>query len=247
VTGGGGRDGGGAGGEEGMREGRGALVATLAAELAAELAAPMQGLRDRLALLVDHIDRYVSHSTGPTPYPWLALQGLRHDLGGAYLEATLLVRQLGDVRSVLAPPQDQGAVDCGHEVEVALNLLAMKHASVELIADVSVTPPVRAAAGALALLLTRLLWLCAESVHGVAGSAISLRTWLEPGEDAEDGAEPGDARVVVAIADSGHGVALGEQESATLGRLIEGWHGTLEMVVAPGHGCHFELRFQVAQ
>jgi signal transduction histidine kinase len=207
----------------------------LAGDLAAELAGPMQALRDRLALLVDHIDRYVSHSTGPTPYPWQALQGLRQDLGAAYLESTLLVRQLDDVRMVLSSPLGEVvAVDCAREVEVALNLLAMKHAHVELIADVGATPLVRASAGALALVVTRLLWLCARSADGVAGSAISVRTWVE-----------GEA-VWISIADSGHGIALADREHAAIVALLEQWQATLEAVVAPGRGCGFELRLAAA-
>lgn len=255
---------------------RASLAGVLAAELAAELTAPMQGLRDRLALLVDHIDRYISHSTGPTPYPWQALQGLRHDLGGAYLEATLLVRQLGDVQAVLAPASGTGEgragpVDGAHQIEVALNLLAMKHTHVELIADVGATPPVHAEAGALALVLTRLLWLCAQSVDGVAGSAISLRSWLEPGSaggaEGGSGVEGGDAGggeggsgvegvdagggVVIAIADNGHGLSMGEAEMSALFALIEnvvaGWRGSLGVSVAPGRGCSFELHLAVAE
>ncbi len=231
---------------------RASLAGVLAAELAAELTAPMQGLRDRLALLVDHIDRYISHSTGPTPYPWQALQGLRHDLGGAYLEATLLVRQLGDVQAVLAPASGTGEgragpVDGAHQIEVALNLLAMKHTHVELIADVGATPPVHAEAGALALVLTRLLWLCAQSVDGVAGSAISLRSWLEPGSSG--GGDGGG--VVIAIADNGHGLSMGEAEMGALFALIEnvvaGWRGSLGVSVAPGLGCSFELHLVVAE
>jgi signal transduction histidine kinase len=224
-------------------DGHAALVGALASELAAELAAPMQGLRDRLALLVDHIERYISHSTGPTPYPWQSLQGLRGELGGAYLEATLLVRQLGDIQAVLAPSPAGAAseVDAAHEVEVALGLLGMKHPSAELIADVRATPPVRAAAGALGLLLTRLLWLCAESVREAAGSAISLRTWAEPGDGAGER-----TAVVIAIADNGHGAALSERESRALLSLVESWHGHLDLVVAPGHGCAFELRLVAA-
>lgn len=230
-------------GERGLLAG--ALAGTLAAELAGELAAPMQALRDRLALLVDHIERYISHSTGPTPYPWQALQGLRHDLGGAYLEATLLVRQLGDVRAVLAAAHGTHAapvaVDCGHEVEVALNLLGMKHGSAELVADVGATPPVQAASGALALVITQLLWLCAQSVAGVAGAAISLRTWAE--------SEAG--TVVISIADSGHGLLLAEAETAALVGLLEGlvaaWQGALDVVVAPGRGCSFELRLAASK
>lgn len=237
---------------------RASLAGVLAAELAAELTAPMQGLRDRLALLVDHIDRYISHSTGPTPYPWQALQGLRHDLGGAYLEATLLVRQLGDVQAVLAPASGTGEgiagpVDGAHQIEVALNLLAMKHMHVELIADMGATPPVHAEAGALALVLTRLLWLCAQSVDGVAGSAISLRSWLEPGSEGEGG-ESGSVGegggVVIAIADNGHGLSMGEAEMGALFALIEnvvaGWRGSLGVSVAPGRGCSFELHLAVA-
>jgi signal transduction histidine kinase len=208
------------------------VLVAIAGELAAELAAPMQALRDRLALLVDHIDRYVSHSTGPTPYPWQALQGLRHDLGGAYLEATLLSRQLDDVRAVLSDPAEVGAIDCTREVEVALNLISMKHTSVELIADVGRTPPVRAAAGALALVLTRLLWICARSAHGVPGSAVSLRTWVE-----------GDW-VIISIADSGRGIPLAEHDAVALHALLGTWQGSLDAVVAPGQGCGFDVRLR---
>jgi hypothetical protein len=239
---------------------RASLAGTLAGELAGELAAPMQGLRDRLALLVDHIDRYVSHSTGPTPYPWQALQGLRHELGGAYLEATLLVRQLGDVRAVLAVPQGEetsvaeagaGSADCAHEVEVALNLLSMKYTNVELIANVGVTPPVRAGAGVLALVITRLLWLCAQSVEAVAGSAISLRTWPEMRDTPE--VEGGSAieLVVISIADNGHGLADSDAELGALLGLIEqvvtGWHGSLGVEVTRGRGCSFELRLHAVR
>ncbi len=227
-----------------------ALAGALAAELAAELAAPMQGLRDRLALLVDHIERYISHSTGPTPYPWQSLQGLRAELGGAYLESTLLVRQLGDMRAVLTTPPGvsdaagaagaRAGVDVAHEVEVALGLLAMKHPGAELIADVRVTPPVRAAAGTLALMVTRLLWLCAQSVRGVAGSAISLRTWVES-------VESGGELVILAIADSGHGARLSEEEARAMLGLVDGWGGQLELVVTAERGCACELRLWAAR
>lgn len=217
-----------------MKDVRGALSGELAAALTAELAAPMQGLRDRLALLVDHIDRYIGESTGPDPYPWQSLQGLRHELGGAYLEANLLMRQLGDVRAVLLAPEEITAVDCAHEVELALNLLAMKHGNVELIADVGVTPPVRAAAGALALVVTRLLWLCAQSAQDVAASAISVRTWAE-----------GEA-VWISIADRGRGLALPEHEAEAVHRLLASWGATLDAIVAPGRGGGFELRLHVA-
>lgn len=207
-----------------------ALVGELATELATELAAPMHALRDRLALLVDHIDRYISESTGPTPYPWQALQGLRHDLGGAYLESTLLVRQLDDLRQVLSAATEIGAVDCAREVDVALNLLAMKHGGVDLVADVGMTPLVRATAGSLALVMTRLLWLCVRSAHGVEGAAISVRTWSEPD------------CVVVSIADSGNGLQVAEPEAAMLRSLLATWKGSLEILVSPGRGCAFELR-----
>lgn len=248
------------GGDDGVNDGvraevvdHHALAGALAGALAAELAAPMQGLRDRLALLVDHIERYISHSTGPTPYPWQSLQGLRAELGGAYLESTLLVRQLGDVRAVLATPQGlagasgpagaagaRAGVDVTHEVEVALGLLAMKHPTAELIADVRVTPPVRAAAGTLALVVTRLLWLCAQSVHGVAGAAISLRTWVESGE-------AGGELVILAIADSGHGAELSEEEHRAIFGLVDGWDGQLELAVTAERGCACELRLWAAR
>ena len=60
----------------------------VAAEVTHQVVDPLRGLRDRLGLVIDHIERYVATSTGPTPYPWRSLQTLRQDLGAAYLEAT---------------------------------------------------------------------------------------------------------------------------------------------------------------
>lgn len=208
-----------------MTEVRGAL----AGPLAAELAAPMQALRDRLALLVDHLDRYVASSTGPTPYPWQALQGLRHDLGDAYLEATRLLRQLEDVRAVLAGGGELGPVDAGHEVEVALGLFSAHHAGLEVVADLGAAPPVLAVPGDLALVVTRLLFLGAASAQGVTGSAISVRLVHEG------------AAVSISVAASGRGVPWPASERAALTALVQGWRGTFDGVISPERGLSFEL------
>ena len=59
------------------------LGGEVAAEVARQLADPVRALRDRLGLLVDHLERHVATSTGPTPYPWRSLQTLRQELGTA--------------------------------------------------------------------------------------------------------------------------------------------------------------------
>ena len=66
------------------------IAGEVAAEIARQVAEPIRALRDRLGLVVDHIERHVAQATGPTPYPWRSLQTLRQDLGATYLE--LLVR-----------------------------------------------------------------------------------------------------------------------------------------------------------
>src|SRR6185295_19020415 len=56
------------------------LAGEIAVDIAHQLAEPVRGLRDRLGLVVDHIERHVATATGPTPYPWRALQTLPQDL-----------------------------------------------------------------------------------------------------------------------------------------------------------------------
>ncbi|MGE5182751.1 MAG: hypothetical protein ACM31C_11840, partial [Acidobacteriota bacterium] len=73
----------------------------VAVEVARQLAEPIRALRDRLGLVVDHLERHVATSTGPTPYPWRQLQSLRQDLAAAYLEATQLARRLDELDRAL--------------------------------------------------------------------------------------------------------------------------------------------------
>src|SRR5689334_25425155 len=70
------------------------LAGEIAVEVARDVAEPIRALRDRLGLVVDHLERHVATSTGPTPYPWRSLQSLRQELAAAYLEATQLARRL---------------------------------------------------------------------------------------------------------------------------------------------------------
>src|SRR6478735_3882872 len=69
----------------------------IAVDVAHQLTDPVRALRDRLGLLVDHLERHVANATGPTPYPWRSLQTLRQDLAAAYLEATQLARRLDEL------------------------------------------------------------------------------------------------------------------------------------------------------
>ena len=55
------------------------LAGEVAVEVAHQLAEPVRALRDRLGLVVDHLERHVANSTGPSPYPWRSLQALRQD------------------------------------------------------------------------------------------------------------------------------------------------------------------------
>ena len=78
------------------------LAADVAIEISRQVVEPLRGLRDRLGLVVDHIERHVAQSTGPTPYPWRSLTTLRQDLAAAYLEATQLSRRLEELDQGLA-------------------------------------------------------------------------------------------------------------------------------------------------
>lgn len=203
----------------------------VAIEIAKQLADPVRALRDRLGLVVDHLERHVAMSTGPTPYPWRSLQALRQDLAAAYLEVTQLARRLDELDHALgdAPP---GWFDLPPAVDLGLRL-AGHHLGpgIELLFDLGNIPQARGAPGPLALVVAQLVAACAESARAVPGSTLSVRV-------AQDGAWG-----LVSVADNGGGNpranALGEVASA----IVAPWGGTVDATTADGQGCTFELRF----
>lgn len=216
------------------RGGKHEVAGEVAIEITRQLAEPTRALRDRLGLVVDHLERHVATSTGPTPYPWRSLQTLRQDLAAAYLEVTTLARRLDELDRALdedAPAwfDLQTAVDLG--LRLANHHLA---AGIELLIDLANTPSVRGVSGALALVVAQMVAVCATSARGLAGSSLSIRV-------IHDG-----AWAVVLIADNGEGSdrvpAVGE-----LAREVVGpWGATVDAASEPGTGCTFEVRLMTA-
>lgn len=211
------------------------MAGEVAIEVARQLTDPLRGLRDRLGLVVDHLERHVATSTGPTPYPWRSLQSLRHDLAAAYLESTQLARRIEEldraVRDAVQPASAPAWFDLSAAVDLGLRL-ASHHLgpNIELLIDLGTAPSARGTPGTLALLVAQLVAACAESARQVTGSSLSVRVWSE-----QDWA-------VVTIADNGGGnpraFELGE-----LGReLLAPWDATLDTAFDEGRGVAFELR-----
>jgi signal transduction histidine kinase len=202
----------------------------VAVEVARQLAEPVRALRDRLGLVVDHLERHVATSTGPAPYPWRQLQALRQDLAGAYLEATQLARRLDELDRALNddPPQ---WFDLAAAVDLGLRL-AGHHlaAGIELLFDLGNVPPARGAPGTVALLVAQLVAECARSARAVAGSSLSVRVVAE------------DEWGVISIADNGEGTARVDELGELARVVLVPWGGTAEAASASGQGCAFELR-----
>ena len=192
----------------------------------------MRGLRDRLGLVVDHLERHVAFSTGPTPYPWRSLQTLRQDLAAAYLEATQLARRIEELDRAMAtdPPH---WFDLAAAVELGLQLAA-HHLSgtpeIEQLFDLGTVPPTRGAPGALALLVAQLVAVCARSARAVPSSSLSVRVTAE------------DAWAVITIADNGAGTDRASELGELARSVVTSWGGTAEAISASGQGCTFELR-----
>jgi signal transduction histidine kinase len=206
------------------------VAGEVAIEIARQLADPVRALRDRLGLVVDHLERHVATSTGPTPYPWRSLQALRQDLAGAYLEATTLARRLDELDRALDddPP---GWFDLATAVDLGLRL-ANHHlgTGIELLIDLASTPLVRGAPGTLALVIAQLVGACAKSAADLPGSTLSVRSSI-------DG-----AWALVTIADNGAGsdrvIWLGD-----LARdIVLPWGASVDAASESGQGCAFELR-----
>jgi signal transduction histidine kinase len=210
------------------------LKGRLAVEVTHTVADPIRGLRDRLGLVVDHLERYVSTSTGPTPYPWRSLQTLRQDLAAAYLEVTQLARRLDELDRAVTD-HVSASFDLAAVVEQGLRI-ASHHltAQFEQLFDLGTCPPVRGVAGTAALVVAQLVSVCARSARNSDGSALSVRVWTDDGTPA------------LLIADNGAGDAEADDAGALARAIVERWGATVDVASAPGQGCTFELRFATA-
>lgn len=210
------------------------LGGDVAIEITHQVVEPLRGLRDRLGLIVDHIERHVATSTGPTPYPWRSLTTLRQDLAAAYLEATQLARRLEELDRALTADVTPSWFDLAAAVDLGLRL-AGHHlgAGIELLFDLGNVPPARGVPGTLSLIVAQLVATSARSAHVVAGSSLSVRVSHE-----EDWG-------VVTIADNGGGDAAAEQLGDIARSILEPWAGSIDAASATGQGCAFELRLAV--
>ncbi len=206
------------------------IAGDVAAEISRQLVDPVRALRDRLGLVVDHLERHVATSTGPAPYPWRSLQTLRHDLGGAYLEATLLARRLDELDRALAASGAPDWIDLGVAVDLGLRL-AGHHLTtgIEVMIDLGATPPVRGATGPLALIVAQLVGVCTESARGLPNSTVSIRTRAKTGF------------ALVSIIDNGAGNDRATEIAVAVREILVPWGGSLTAASEPGHGCAFEL------
>lgn len=206
------------------------LGGEVAIEITHQVVEPLRGLRDRLGLIVDHIERHVATSTGPTPYPWRSLTTLRQDLGAAYLEATQLARRLEELDRALSADMPSW-FDLAAAVDLGLRL-AGHHlgAGIELLFDLGNVPPTRGVPGTFSIIVAQLVVISARSAHAVAGSSLSVRVSHEE--------EWG----VVTIADNGGGDPAAEQLGEVARAILELWGGSIAAASAAGQGCAFELR-----
>ena len=208
----------------------------VATDVTQQLAEPLRAMRDRLGLVVDHLERHVALSTGPAPYPWRSVQALRQDLGGVYLEATTLSRRLDELERALLDRTPQWfdlAAGVDHGLRLANHHIA---AGIELMIDLGATPQVQGAPGTFALVVAQLVAICAASARALDSSTLSVRTTLDP-------ADP--AWALVSIIDNGSGsdrvLALGDLAR----EIFEPWGGLVDAASEPQHGCAFELRLMI--
>ena len=222
---------------EPVSDARARAAGGVAIEIARQLAEPVRALRDRLGLVVDHLERHVATATGPTPYPWRSLQALRQDLAGSYLEATTLARRLDELDRALddEPPS---WFELGPAVDLGLRL-ASHHLGdgLEILIDLGQTPPVRGTPGLLALVVAQLVGTCANSARALPGSTLSVRTFFDPGATAPVAG----SRAIVLVTDNGAGADSAAAISELARELLEPWGASIDMTSQSGQGCAFEL------
>jgi signal transduction histidine kinase len=211
-----------------------AVAGEVAVDLARQIGEPVRALRDRLGLVVDHLERHVATSTGPTPYPWRSLQTLRQDLAAAYLEATTLARRLDELDRALGD-EPAGWFDLSTAVELGLHLAGHHlYAGIEILIDLGNTPPARGVPGAVALLVAQLAAVSAKSARDLPGSTVSVRV-------ASDG-----EWALLTIADNGAGSARAGALGELARSILAPWSGTIDAASVAGAGCTFELRLATA-
>ncbi len=163
---------------------------------------------------------------------------MRQDLAASYLDATIASRRIDDLRGVLlALERTPGVESVNEAVEVGVHLAGHRLIdTVELLVDLTPIPHGHIERGGLALIVARAVMLCAESAAAVDGSALSVRTSVDPA----------DHRIVVAISDNGRGAA-GVLEAATLmATVADDWGATIDAAVEADQGCAFEVRINPA-
>lgn len=215
-----------------------AAAGEVAGDVVAEMAAPLADLRDRLALLVDRIDRHVADAPGPVPYPWKALQAMRQDLAGLYLSTTTMAtlgEELATVIRTMGSPAV--AVDVEHAVEAAVGM--MRHrigARTELLVDAGSVPHLAAPPAELTIAVARMIAVCARSADAAEHAALSVRT-------REDG-----GAVVISVSDNGAGAADDcASLAAVLGVFASAHGGSFEGTSEPDQGSALELRLPVVR
>jgi signal transduction histidine kinase len=206
------------------------LGGDVAIDVTRELAPPLRELRERLGLVVDRLERYVSTSTGPTPYPWRSLQTLRHDLAETYLDLTQLARRVDELDQALTPG-DPEPFEVSPAVDLGLRLAAPHlQPGIELLFDLGHVPNARGVAGTLALLVTQLVAVSAASARASEGSTLSVRVAAEEGF------------AIVTIADNGNGSERASELGELARSIVAPWGGSADAASTPGRGCSFEIR-----
>ncbi len=213
------------------------LAGEVAISVALAATQPLREVCDRLALLVDGLERFVTSSTGPTPYPYKSLQTLRNDVTDAYLQASVAARRLVDLESALAADRSLGTLDVRREVELGVSL-AQHHVdrATELLVDVVEVPLARGNRGVLALAVAQLLALCAVSAQQQAGSTITVRVATVAAQ-----------RVMVVVADNGVGFAEAPSLIEWLATALGIARRDVIAAVEPAQGCAFELYFDLVE
>ena len=211
---------------------RNQIAGDVAISVAVAATRPLREACERLALLVDGLERFVTTSMGPAPYPYKSLQVLRNDLTDAYLQASAAARSLVDLESALVADRNAGTLDVRREVELGLSL-AQHHVSnaTEFLVDVIDVPPAHGCRGVLALVVAQLVAWCAASAQQQSGSTLTVRVTTEA------------KRVLVMVADNGVGFETLPEIIGSLPDALGLRPRDVLATVTLGQGCVFELYF----
>jgi len=173
----------------------------LAISVAKELSFSMREMRERLARMVEDLDRHTMASAGPGAFPWEEVERFRYELSELYLISRKLTRKMDDLGDVYDSRFDKvQTFNLNKTVDSAYQLCRHFIAEKTIVClDFGTIPLLHSVRGAILLGVSQMIVNSAYSTETVEGATIGISTSVI------DSTESSVSFVEVKVRESGNG------------------------------------------